>query len=307
MAFTPAYLMLYHSGKLQERAAEALRHLERCDLCAWECRAERSAGMRGVCRTGSLARLASYGAHQGEERVLSGWGGSGTIFFAGCNMRCQYCQNHDISQTDMGRLVEPADLAEIMLELQRAGCHNINLVSPSHVIPQILVALSIAARAGLHLPLVYNTGGYDSMTGLKLLEGVIDIYMPDMKYASQQIGRVYSKTPRYPQVNQAAVKEMYRQVSDLQIDPDGLAERGLLVRHLVLPNGLAGTHELLQFIREEISPNTYLNLMDQYHPEHNVSIWPHRFPKLARRITRQEYQAALETARALGLTRLEPG
>jgi putative pyruvate formate lyase activating enzyme len=307
MAFTPAYLKLYQSGELQERADEALRHLERCDLCAWECRAERSAGMRGVCRTGSLARLASYGAHRGEERVLTGWGGSGTIFFAGCNMRCQYCQNHDISQTDMGRLVEPAYLAEIMLDMQHAGCHNINLVSPSHVIPQILAALPIAAQSGLHLPLVYNTGGFDSMTGLKLLEGVIDIYMPDMKYTSQQIGRVYSKTPRYPQVNQAAVKEMHRQVGDLQISPDGLAERGLLVRHLVLPNGLAGTTEVLQFIREEISPNTYLNLMDQYRPEHNVETWPHRFSKLARRITRQEYEAVVETANALGLTQLDPG
>jgi putative pyruvate formate lyase activating enzyme len=220
-------------------------------------------------------------------------------------MRCQYCQNHDISQTDAGELVEPDELASIMLELQSAGCHNINLVSPSHVVPAILAAVLIAATAGLRLPLVYNTGGYDSLVALKLLEGVIDIYMPDMKYASQQTARVYSKVPRYPQANQAAVKEMHRQVGDLEIDERGLARRGLLVRHLVLPHRLSGTAEIVHFLAQEISPNTYLNLMDQYRPAYQVRQYPNQFARLTRPVTSQEYQEALVAAHAAGLNRLD--
>jgi putative pyruvate formate lyase activating enzyme len=220
-------------------------------------------------------------------------------------MRCQYCQNHDISQTDAGELVEPDELASIMLELQSAGCHNINLVSPSHVVPAILAAVLIAATAGLRLPLVYNTGGYDSLVALKLLEGVIDIYMPDMKYASQQTARVYSKVPRYPQANQAAVKEMHRQVGDLEIDERGLARRGLLVRHLVLPHRLSGTAEIAHFLAQEISLNTYLNLMDQYRPAYQVRQYPNQFARLTRPLTEQEYQEALVAAHAAGLNRLD--
>ncbi len=303
--FEPAYQKLLRDSQLEQRVKIAAEHLKRCDLCGWECKADRTAGILGVCRTGILARLSSYGPHMGEEDPLRGWRGSGTIFFARCNLRCQYCQNYDISQTDAGELVTPEELAKVMLELQAYGCHNINLVSPSHVVAQILAAVKIAAENGLHLPLVYNTGGYDSLAALALLDGVIDIYMPDMKYASAQIARNYSKVPRYPQVNQAAVKEMHRQVGDLQISEQGLALRGLLVRHLVLPNDLAGTAEIVRFLAQEISPNTYLNLMDQYRPEFNVRRYPNQYPRLARPITRQEYQAAIQAAHDAGLLRLD--
>jgi putative pyruvate formate lyase activating enzyme len=303
--FEPAYLRLTRCGEMQQRVGMAFQHLTKCDLCAWECGVNRQAGVLGVCRSGVRARISSYGPHLGEEDPLRGWRGSGTIFFARCNMRCQYCQNHAISQADSGEEIEPEGLAAIMLELQNAGCHNINLVSPSHFVPQIMAAVMLAAQNGLRLPVVYNSGGYDSISALRLLDGVIDIYMPDMKYASQQTARAYSRIPHYPQSNQAAVKEMHRQVGDLQIDARGLAKRGLLVRHLVLPNGLAGTAEIVRFLADEISANTYLNLMDQYRPAYLVPQYPNRFPKLRRPITAQEYQAALALAQAAGLHRFD--
>ncbi len=298
--FQPVYLSLHRSSELRQRVQQAYDHLEACDLCAWECRSNRSAGKMGVCRSGVLARVASYGPHRGEEAPLSGWNGSGTIFFSRCNLRCQYCQNHDISQTDAGDEIEPEALAEIMLRLQAMGCHNINLVSPSHFVPQILAAVLLATQAGLNLPIVYNTGGYDSIVALKLLDGVIDIYMPDMKYASPQIARIYSKARNYPQHNQAAVLEMHRQVGDLQIGDDGLARRGLIVRHLVLPNNLAGSSKILHFIAENISLNTYLNLMDQYRPMYNAR----NFPKLKRPLQIEEYREVLAESQSLGLYRL---
>ena len=245
--------------------------------------------------------MSSYGAHMGEEDPLRGWNGSGTIFFTRCNLHCQFCQNFEISQMDTGDFTGPEDLAAILLELQGAGCHNINLVSPSHVVPQILAAVLIAAQAGLILPLVYNTGGYDSLVSLQLLDGVIDIYMPDMKYSNAQVARHYSKIPNYPQVNQAAVIEMHRQVGDLQVDGNGIAKRGLLVRHLVMPNNLAGTVEIVRFLAEEISPDTYLNLMDQYHPDFKAK----QYPRINRHITIPEYQDALKLASAAGLHRLD--
>lgn len=299
--FEPAYRSLLQSGELQERVRRAYDHLEACDLCGWHCGVNRRAGKMGACHTPEKARLSSYGPHMGEEDPLRGWRGSGTIFFTRCNLRCQYCQNYDISQTDQGDLVEPETLAAVMLELQDYGCHNINLVSPSHVVAQILAAVLIAAQAGLDLPLVYNTGGYDSFEALELLDGVVDIYMPDMKYASLPIARYYSKIPHYPEINQAAVREMHCQVGDLKINEKGLAQRGLLVRHLILPNGLAGTPEILRFLAEEISLNTYLNLMDQYRPAYRAA----QYPKLKRRITTEEYKAALDLARKFGLNRLD--
>ena len=301
-SFEPAYLRLLRSGELERRAGEASAHLSSCDLCGWECKVDRRGDKLGPCRTGEKARLSSFGPHHGEENPLRGWRGSGTIFFARCNLRCQYCcQNYDISQIDVvGEDVSPGELAAVILELQERGCHNINLVSPSHVVAQILAAVLVAAQKGLRLPLVYNTGGYDSLTALHLLENVIDIYMPDMKYASAQVGLQYSKIRDYPQINQAAVKEMHRQVGDLQINEEGLAERGLLVRHLVLPNGLAGSEEILRFIAEEISKNTYVNLMNQYRPAHHAL----QFPELNRPITSSEYQAALQVAQTVGLNRL---
>lgn len=303
MNWKPTYLTLLESGELERRAAEAWARLTYCDLCAWECRVDRTqpGGKRGVCRTGTRARVSSYGPHHGEEDPLRGWRGSGTIFFAGCNLRCQYCQNFEISQFDAGEEVDPEDLAAIMLELQAMGCHNINLVSPSHVVAQILAAVFLAARQGLRLPLVYNTGGYDSLAALRLLDGVVDIYMPDMKYADARVALRLSKAKDYPEVNRRAVKEMHRQVGDLQLNEYGLAQRGLLVRHLVLPNGLAGTEAIVRFLAEEISPNTYLNIMAQYRPCYHA----YSFPEIARPITHQEYEAALRLARQAGLRRLD--
>lgn len=301
MKSEPAYVDLTRSGELEKRVARAYEHLSICDVCPWECPVDRRAGQIGVCQTGMLAKVSSYGAHFGEEDPLRGWRGSGTIFITRCNLRCQYCQNHDISQTNAGAEVTSEELAAMTLTLQARGCHNINFVSPSHVVPQIMAAILSAARKGLHLPLVYNTGGYDSLAMLKLLDGVIDIYMPDMKYADSQIARKYSKIQNYPQVNQAAVLEMYRQVGDLQIAPNGLATRGLLVRHLILPNNLAGTDQIVRFLADEVSMNTYLNLMDQYQP----AFRSHNYPDLDRPITREEYRDAVLMAETAGLYRLD--
>ncbi len=299
--YIPAYLHLLNEGVLEERAAQAYSHLGKCDLCAWSCEVNRLAGKRGVCLTGEKAKVSSYGPHLGEEDPLRGWRGSGTIFFTRCNLRCQYCQNHDISQTDIGIEVDTDRLAAIMLELQESGCHNINFVSPSHVVAQILSAVYVAAQAGLRIPLVYNTGGYDSLSALALLDGVIDIYMPDMKYANPNVALRYSKIREYPKINQAAVLEMHRQVGDLQLDAYGLATHGLLIRHLVLPNGLAGTREIVQFLAESVSPHTYLNIMDQYRPEFKA----HQFPQINRRPTRQEYLDAVQLSQDAGLYRLD--
>lgn len=296
----PAYLTL-SVDELQKRANLARTRMEACNLCARECIVNRLEGELGVCKIGTQARVSSYGAHLGEEDPLRGWKGSGTIFFSGCNLHCQFCQNCDISQMDTGMEVAAKELAVIMLELQASGCHNINYVSPSHVVPQILAALPIAVQAGLRIPLVYNTGGYDSLETLRLLDGIVDIYMPDMKYSNGEIAKKYSGVENYPQVNFAAVKEMHRQVGDLQTDERGLATRGLLVRHLVLPGDLAGTQQIVQFLADEISTDTYLNLMAQYRPAYNAS----RFPELNRRITADEYNAALRIAKEAGLTNLD--
>lgn len=300
--FEPAYLKLLHSGELAERVRVAYQHLQACDLCARHCRVNRCVSIQGaVCRTGERAIVASFHPHYGEEAPLVGRGGSGTIFFAWCNLRCVFCQNWQISQLGEGRAVEPAQIAEMMLRLQAMGCHNINLVSPSHVVAQILAAILIAAQAGLHLPIVYNTGGYDSLEALALLDGVIDIYMPDVKYADAEIARKYSKVRDYPMINRAAVREMHRQVGDLQIDERGIATRGLLVRHLVLPDDLAGTYDTLYWLSSEISPNTYVNVMDQYRPCYQAG----KFPELNRRITREEFERALRWADEVGLWRLD--
>lgn len=297
----PAYRNLLDDGRLAKRVVEAYQHLSICDVCAWECPVDRRAGKQGVCRTGELARVSSYGPHYGEESPLSGTRGSGTIFFTRCNLRCQYCQNHDISQTDHGEEVEPEAISSMMLELQSQGCHNINFVSPSHVVPQILAAVLIAAQSGLRIPLVYNTGGFDSIAMLNLLDGVINIYMPDMKYSDPQIARRYSKIRNYPRINQQAVKEMHRQVGDLTVDQRGIALRGLLVRHLVLPNNLAGTREIICYLCEEVYQKTYLNIMDQYHPAYKS----HHYPELDRRLSDQEYQTAVDAAIFAGMTNLD--
>ena len=300
-SYQSGYLGLLKSGELKNRVETAYQHLSICDVCALRCPVDRLSGKLGSCRTGKKAKVSSFGPHHGEEAPLSGWMGSGTIFFTRCNLRCQYCQNFDISQSDSGDEVNPEDIAVMMLQLQSQGCHNINFVSPSHVVPQILAAVWVAAKAGLHIPLVYNTGGYDSLTMLTLLNGVIDIYMPDMKYGDSDIARKYSKIPNYARVNQAAVREMHRQVGDLQLNEDGLAIHGLLVRHLVLPHNLAGTEKIVQFIANEVSRNTYINIMGQYHPCYRAD----QYPEIDRRITPQEYKYALQTALDAGLSGLD--
>lgn len=300
--FVPAYARLAESGELARRVEVAWRHLEDCDLCARYCHVNRRAGVEGaVCRTGERARVASWGPHHGEEDPLRGWGGSGTIFFSWCNLRCVFCQNWDISQRPAGRELEPAELADIMLELQADSCHNINFVSPSHVVAQIIAAVAIAAKRGLRLPVVYNTGGYDSFEALQLLDGIVDIYMPDMKYGDSALARKYSKVRDYVAANRQAVKEMHRQVGDLVLDERGIAQRGLLVRHLVLPDNIAGTDDVLEFLAEDVSPSTYVNLMDQYRPCYRAD----EYPELDRGITREEYEAALASARRHGITRLD--
>lgn len=300
--FAPAYLPLLESGELATRVEIAYRHLEDCDLCARYCHVNRRESITGaVCRTGERAVVHSFGPHHGEEDPLRGWNGSGTIFFSWCNLRCVFCQNWEISQKGIGREAEPSAVAEMMLQLQSQGCHNINLVTPSHVVAQIIAAVHVAAQRGLRLPLVYNTGGYDSPEALALLDGVVDIYMPDMKYGDSAIARQYSKVRDYVEVNRAAVKEMHRQVGDLVLDENGLARRGLLVRHLVLPEHLAGTDQVLGFIAREISPNTYVNIMGQYYPAYRAD----ENPPLERTITEEEYREAYALAEKHGLRRLD--
>jgi putative pyruvate formate lyase activating enzyme len=307
--YQPRYLELFRSGELAERVKIAHEHLADCDLCGWECHIDRRE-RTGACKTGLQAVVASYGPHHGEEDPLRGWGGSGTIFFSWCNLRCQFCQNADISQAGSGRAISPEQLAAMMLELQAQGCHNINFVSPSHVVAQILAAVLIAVqpssggsgqRAGLRLPLIYNTGGYDSPAALALLDGVIDIYMPDIKYADARVAKKYSKIPNYPAINQAAVKEMHRQVGDLVLDEHGVAQRGLLVRHLVMPNDLAGTAQIARFLAQEVSTATYINVMGQYRPCYKAG----RYPELNRPPTRQELVDAHRSVQDAGLHRLD--
>ena len=297
-----AYLALHHSGELQDRASRAREMLKNCVLCANRCQVDRLASPdRARCRTGKLAVVSSVCPHHGEERPLSGSRGSGTIFFGWCNLRCVFCQNWQLSQHGEGREMSSSSLAAQMLFLQASGCHNINFVSPSHVIPQILESLAIAADQGLRLPLVFNSGGYDSPEGLALMDGVIDIYMPDMKFADSEVARPFLGVSDYAAVNRSTVREMHRQVGDLVLDDAGLAQRGLLVRHLVLPNNLAGTGDILAFIANEISRDTYLNLMNQYRPSYHAA----EYPGLDRRPSADDLRQARVMARQLGLHRLD--
>lgn len=297
----PAYRDLFQAGVLHERAEEIYQKLECCDLCPRNCQVNRIKDEIGSCGVGDVAWVSSYGPHHGEEAPLRGRYGSGTIFFSGCNLSCAYCQNADISQKLSGRPVTARKLGAYMLELQALGCHNINLVSPTHVVGQIVRAIALAAEDGLSLPVVYNTGGYDKRETLALLDGIVDIYMPDMKYSQADVGERYSGVQDYPRVNQEAVLEMHRQVGDLVLDPAGIARRGLLIRHLVLPGDEAGSSAIMQFIAEKISTDTYLNIMDQYHPAYQAS----QYPDLDRRITRNEYQVVIREAEEWGLGRLD--
>lgn len=300
MAYVPQYVELYQRGALAQRAARARRHQQECDLCGRHCRVDRREKV-GACQTAQSAWVASFGPHHGEENPLRGWNGSGTVFFGWCNMRCIYCQNHDISHAAAGRPMSSEGLAAVMVALQEMECHNINLVSPSHVVAEILEALVIAVEHGLHLPLVFNTGGYDSLEALKLLDGVIDIYMPDMKYGDSANGRKLSRISNYVAINQAAVREMHRQVGDLVLNEAGLAVRGLLVRHLVLPNGLSSSTKVFQFLAEEISTDTYINIMDQYRPAYKAE----QVYALNRRPTAVELEKAFQAAGQAGLHRFD--
>jgi putative pyruvate formate lyase activating enzyme len=293
----PSYLEAYANGRLAKVVENALKMLESCQLCPRGCKINRLDNKPGFCRIGRNSKVYSYLAHHGEEPPISGSAGSGTIFFSGCNMACVYCQNFEFSQSNSGREVEAKELAGFMLELQTLGCHNINLVTPAHILPQILEALIIAIENGLELPLVYNTSGYDSLETLKLLEGIVDIYLPDMRYADKKCSLKYSAAPDYPEVNRQAIKEMHRQVGTAHFDENEILTRGMIIRHLVLPENIAGTEEILKFISQEISPESYISLMSQYMPYHKAT----RFKELSRRINIQEYDAATSLMEKYGL------
>ncbi len=293
----PSYLNAYNDKSLQRKADEAHAMLSSCNICPRTCKVDRLKGELGFCKTGALPRVYSFMAHQGEEPPVSGERGSGTIFFSYCNLACVYCQNYEFSQLGQGKEVSCEELARVMLELQSMGCHNINLVSPTHVMPQILKALVIAVEGGLKIPLVYNTGGYERAEKISLLEGIIDIYLPDMRYGDSAAAVAYSSAPDYPAYNQSAVKEMHRQVGIASLDEKGIITRGLIIRHLVLPGAVSGTDKIMKFIAEELSKDTYISLMSQYLPYHRAR----QFKAIARRLTAQEYDGAKSMMEAAGL------
>ncbi len=298
--FQPHYISLYRTGSLDERIEEARKLLHDCQICPRRCRVNRYENELGVCGIGKLPKISSYNPHFGEEPPLVGTHGSGTIFITSCNLGCVFCQNYEISHLRDGYEVSFERLAQMMIELQNRGCHNINFVTPTHVVPHILEALPIAIREGLHIPLVYNTGGYDLVETLQLLDGVFDIYMPDFKFSDSDVAAKWCKARDYPQVVMEVIREMHRQVGDLMVNDRGIAERGLIVRHLVMPNGLAGTRKVMQFLAQNISSHTYVNIMDQYHP----CGLARKYPEINRRINEKEFEDALRIAREEGITRL---
>jgi len=298
----PAYLQALETGVLKRRVNQGLEALADCTLCPRRCGVNRVAGETGTCKTGRRAVVASYNAHFGEETPLVGRNGSGTIFFSNCSLQCNFCQNYEISHLGEGRALSDDQLAAIMLELQQTGCHNINLVTPSHVVPQILAAVHLAAHEGLVVPLVYNCSGYDRVETLQLLDGVVDIYMPDFKFWLPSVARDTCNAPDYPDLAKQALLEMHRQVGDLAIDKaSGLAYKGILVRHLVLPGGLAGTAKIMAFLADSLSRNTYVNVMSQYRPCGRAR----EMPALAVSLSPAEYDQAVRAAKAAGITRLD--
>jgi putative pyruvate formate lyase activating enzyme len=284
--------------ELQKRIEDAYNLLESCRVCPRECGVNRLKNDKlGFCRSGLNPAISSVNLHHGEEPPLSGTKGSGTIFLTNCNLRCVYCQNYPISQLGNGAERTPGELAGQMIWLQEQGCHNLNLVTPTHFMPQILKAFGIARERGFNLPIVYNTSGYESLEALRLLDGIVAIYLPDMRYSDDAVARTYSVAPHYPEINRAAIKEMYRQVGNLVLDEDGIATRGLIIRHLILPGGLSGTERVMKFLAEEISKDVYISLMSQYFPAFKA----HEFKELSRRITADEYEEAYQTMRKYGL------
>jgi len=301
--FVPAYLATYESGRLREKVDEALEALRGCRLCPRDCEVDRLANRFAVCKSGRYARVSSAFHHFGEEDVLRGWNGSGTIFFGWCNLRCVFCQNWETSQKGEGAEVTPGERARLMLRLQAEGCHNINFVTSEHVVPQILEALLPAVEGRLQLPLVYNTSAYDSPHSIRLMEGVVDIYMPDFKLWDRERSRHYLLAPDYPEAAREAVGRMHEQVGVLRVTEDGLAVRGVLVRHLVMPGLLEDTREIARYVGQ-LSPDTYLNLMDQYYPAYRVET-EEKFQEIKRRVTRREMGEAFAAARAAGLWRFD--
>jgi putative pyruvate formate lyase activating enzyme len=296
----PGYLALYENGDLDQRIETAWGTLAHCELCPHRCGADRLSGEQGICRTGIMPKVSSWNLHPWEEPPISGTRGSGTIFFSGCTGRCRFCQNYPISQFGYGKAVEPQQLAGMMLELQRKGAHNINFVTPTHVMPHILTALPTAIRGGLCVPLVYNTSGYERVEALRLLEGIVDLWLPDAKYADNSTARRLSSFRDYVEYNRAALREIYRQVGEeLVLDRNGIAIRGLIIRHMVLPGGLAGTAEVLHWIADQLSPRIHVSMMDQYFPAHRAI----GDPCLGRTITANEYLAALQAFDDCGLER----
>lgn len=294
----PSYLTAYNTGVLEKAIKTSEKLLRSCAICPRKCKVNRVKGETGFCKTGLQAEVYSYLAHYGEEPPISGTKGSGTIFFSHCNMACVYCQNYEFSQkNEQGGGISSSELAKIMLELQNRGCHNINLVSPTHVMPQILAALKIAIETGLNIPLVYNTGGYELPEMIKLLDGIVDIYLPDMRYADSALAEKFSAAAGYPAYNQAAVKEMHRQTGLAKINEKGIIEKGVIVRHLVLPGSISGTDQIMKFIAEQISVHTYISLMSQYTPYYKAC----EYHALNRRITAQEYKAAQDSMDKYGL------
>ncbi len=300
----PAYLAEDHQGRMAARVDQAMAELEACRACPRDCDVDRTRADSISCRVGRHARVAAAFPHLGEEACLRGTRGSGTIFFSSCNLRCVFCQNWDISAAANDREVDATGLASVMLSLQEAGCHNINLVTPEHVVPHIVEALALAIPAGLSLPLVYNTSAYDGLASLRLMEGLVDIYMPDFKFWEPETARRLARAQDYPEVARVAIAEMHRQVGDLSLGRDGLARRGLLVRHLVMPHQGMETAAILRWLAEEISPDTYVNIMDQYRPNHRVPNNP-RYADIDRPVSRVEIDAAISAARRVGLWRLD--
>jgi putative pyruvate formate lyase activating enzyme len=298
----PAYLALSRR-ELQNRARRAVEMLADCRACPRDCGVNRLDDKWAACKTGRHAIVSSYFQHFGEEDVLRGCNGSGTIFFSHCNLRCVFCQNYDISQAvrpgHAARGSGPEEIARMMMELQQRGCHNVNFVTPEHVVPQVIEALVEAVELGLHLPIVYNTSAYDSMESLEVMDGIVDIYMPDFKYWSMEKSKTYLKAENYPEAARNAIREMHRQVGPLVMDADGVAKRGVLIRHLVMPGSLDETRAILEWIANELGADSYVNLMDQYHPAGKVS--GSRFAEINRRLTSAEFRQAEEIAQQLGL------
>jgi putative pyruvate formate lyase activating enzyme len=301
--FEPTYVRLHESGELTRRVDRGLQLLADCTVCPRDCHVNRLQDKYAVCKTGRYAEVSSYFAHMGEENCLRGRNGSGTIFFSWCNLRCVFCQNYDISWQGGGVATRPEELASMMLRLQERGCHNINFVTPEHVVPQILEALPLAIEGGLRLPLVYNTSAYDSLDSIELMDGIVDIYMPDFKFWDAEMARHYAKSANYPEAARLAIKAMHRQVGDLVLDENGLAVRGVLLRHLVMPGGIAGTREIMKWLAQELGPDTYVNVMAQYSPAGKVS--KNEYVEINRPLGYDEFQEAVSMARAAGLRRLD--